>query len=135
MVSAGAVTGLVLSLASTAPASAATFFYAQSDTVFASLMYHYNKCDNKGYCHIEVTEIKVRDEVEQDHWGAVLTMHRKTPPGTPEVDDVDIASVPDEGGERRGGPISRNNQKDVWFEVCNWRPGTIDRPGCVRLHK
>ena len=136
MAGAGVVAGLVLSLAVAAPASAATFFWAntKNEAAGANLYYHYDKCDSAGYCHIKIERASLDDHKDGDGWGAVLVLHRKTRPGTPSADVVDLLSIKDKGFDLLG-LFERNGHKDVWFEVCNWNPGTGARYHCARLHK
>jgi hypothetical protein len=136
MVGAGVVAGLALPLAVAAPASAATFFWAftRNEAASAELYYHYDKCDSAGYCHIKIENATVDDQVRDDGWGGVLVLHRKTRPGSPYPDVVDLISARDNGYDILPS-FERNGHKDVWFEVCNWNPGTGQRYDCVRLHK
>jgi hypothetical protein len=129
----GGVVAMVLTIAFAAPASAATLFTAhtKNEATGASLLYHYDRCNSAGYCHIVVTDAQVVDMEDWcgDGWGGVLSMHHS------DSDTPEDLAVSADCNEAWGRDIDRTGYKDVWFEVCNLNATTGQRYSCVRLHK
>ncbi|MEU1940974.1 MULTISPECIES: hypothetical protein [unclassified Streptomyces] len=129
----GVMAGVVaLAIASAAPASAATYFWADTTNraAHANLYYQYDS-PNNGYYHITVDTVSVNDSSYGDGWGGRLYMHYTSRTGT---HTETLATAPDEGFD---GPadFERTGYKDVWFELCNHSDSTGQIASCARLHK